>query len=279
MKTLISLRLLVASATCFAAPVIAANNSENAPNQNQQPAYNSRNFQDCKGPGCQNNSGQKQAWQNNQDQQQAWNRQGEQQDWQGSQDAQGLGRQGNPDQQNWQNSQGQRWQDNSNQGSSYYKTSQDAKDSNSAYMINDGNPKASNVNIVETITAEPNLSTFVKALKAADLDKFLKGSGPYTVFAPNDSAFAKLPANTLSDLLKPENKDKLIAIIKYHILPIKISTDEIKSDKLNTLNGKKLDLKVKDDEITVNNAKILQGVWETSNGNVLELDTVMMPNS
>ncbi len=133
--------------------------------------------------------------------------------------------------------------------------------------------------IVDTAASNEQFETLVAAVKAAGLVDTLKGDGPYTVFAPTDEAFAKLPAGTLDDLLKPENKDKLVAILTYHVVPGKIMSADIagKTAMVKTVEGSKLNVDatngVKVDEATVITADI-----ETSNGVIHVIDTVVIPN-
>src|SRR5436305_7876498 len=98
--------------------------------------------------------------------------------------------------------------------------------------------------IVDTAVAAGNFNTLVTALKAAGLVDTLKGAGPFTVFAPTDEAFAKLPAGTVDDLLKPENKEKLVAVLTYHVVPAKaMAADVAGMTSAKTVNGKELKLK------------------------------------
>ena len=133
--------------------------------------------------------------------------------------------------------------------------------------------------IVDTAASNDQFETLVIAVKAAGLVDTLKGDGPYTVFAPTDEAFAKLPEGTVEDLLKPENKDKLIAILTYHVVPGKIMSGDIagKTAMVETVQGSKLNVDatngVKVDEATVIAADI-----ETSNGVIHVIDTVVLPN-
>ena len=93
--------------------------------------------------------------------------------------------------------------------------------------------------IVDTAVAAGSFNTLAKALTAAGLVDTLKGPGPFTVFAPTDAAFAKLPAGTLDDLLKPENKEKLVAILTYHVVPGKVDAKQVaKMSDAKTVNGK-----------------------------------------
>lgn len=134
-----------------------------------------------------------------------------------------------------------------------------------------------NLTVVDIVTSKPSFSTLAKALSAADLAKTLQGDGPFTIFAPNDMAFAKLSPNTLADLMKPENKDKLAAILSYHVVPGKLTAADVKTMKAKTVNGKSLDIQVKNGAVTVNNAKVIQSDIIGSNGVIHVIDTVLMP--
>jgi uncharacterized surface protein with fasciclin (FAS1) repeats len=132
--------------------------------------------------------------------------------------------------------------------------------------------------IVDTAVSAGNFETLVAAVKAAGLVETLKGEGPFTVFAPTDDAFAKLPAGTLEDLLKPENKEKLAAILTYHVVPGKVMSGDIagKTMMVESVEGSKLSVDatdgVKIDEATVTTADIV-----TSNGVIHVIDTVVLP--
>ena len=115
-------------------------------------------------------------------------------------------------------------------------------------------------------------------MAAADLVGALKGTGPFTVFAPTDAAFAKLPAGTLDDLLKPENKDKLKSILLYHVVSGKIMAADISGEaKPVTLEGATLDIKASADGVEVNGAKVTAADIEASNGVIHVIDTVVLP--
>ena len=141
------------------------------------------------------------------------------------------------------------------------------------------NEKEISGDIVETAVAAGNFETLVTALKAADLVDALKGEGPFTVFAPTDEAFAKLPASTLDDLLKPENKEKLKAILLYHVVPGKVAAADVMKlhgQKVATLQGSKVKVKTMHG-VTVDNAKVIKADVMTSNGIIHVIDTVIMP--
>jgi uncharacterized surface protein with fasciclin (FAS1) repeats len=132
--------------------------------------------------------------------------------------------------------------------------------------------------IVDTAVSAGNFKTLAAALKAADLVDTLKGAAPFTVFAPTDEAFAKLPAGTLEDLLKPENKEKLAAILTYHVVPAKAMAKDVSAmTSAKTVNGKVLTLKVEGGKVTVNGATVTKADIETSNGVIHVIDTVLLP--
>ncbi len=131
--------------------------------------------------------------------------------------------------------------------------------------------------IVDTAVGAGSFNTLVAAVKAADLVETLKGEGPLTVFAPTDDAFAKLPPGTLDDLLKPENKAKLQAILTYHVVPGKVmGKDVVKVDSAKTVNGQSLSIKVESDTVMVDNAKVVKTDIECSNGVIHVIDTVVL---
>lgn len=132
-------------------------------------------------------------------------------------------------------------------------------------------------NIVETAVAAGSFKTLVAAVKAAGLVETLSGKGPFTVFAPTDEAFAKLPAGTVESLLKPENKDKLIAILTYHVVPGKVTSKQVKTMKAKTVNGQEVSLKVSDWGVTVDAAKVVKVDIMTSNGVIHVIDSVILP--
>lgn len=132
-------------------------------------------------------------------------------------------------------------------------------------------------NIVQTAVASPDHKTLVAALKAAEYVDALSNAGPFTVFAPNDAAFAKLPAGTVEELVKPENKLKLQDILEYHVYVGVIRESMIQDGmSLNQVNGKNIRIGKQGEQITVNGAKVL-GVASTSNGIIYVLDTVLIP--
>lgn len=134
--------------------------------------------------------------------------------------------------------------------------------------------------IVDTAAANGSFNTLVAAVKAADLVDTLKGKGPFTVFAPTDEAFAKLPDGTVEDLLKPENKDKLVAILTYHVVPSKIMAADIagKKTEAKTVEGSKLSVDATSG-VKIDNASVTTPDVGASNGVIHVIDTVLMPKS
>lgn len=137
-------------------------------------------------------------------------------------------------------------------------------------------PAANGNNIVKVASGNPDFSTLVKALAAADLVQALQGSGPFTVFAPNNAAFDKLPAGTLEDLLKPANKAKLAAILKNHVVEGKVMAANVKSGPVKTLDGKKVVVDVANGKVKFGNAVVTATDIEASNGVIHEIDTVVI---
>lgn len=133
--------------------------------------------------------------------------------------------------------------------------------------------------IVDTAIAAGQFNTLTAALEAADLATTLKGDGPFTVFAPTDAAFAKLPAGTVESLLKPENLDQLVAILTYHVVPGKVmAKDVVKLSQASTVNGSDLSIKVMDEKVRINDATVIAADVVTSNGVIHVVDTVILPN-
>lgn len=137
---------------------------------------------------------------------------------------------------------------------------------------------AAKSDIVDTAVAAGSFKTLVAAVKAADLVATLKSEGPFTVFAPTDDAFAKLPAGTVEGLLKPEAKAKLAAVLTYHVVAGKMmSGDVVKAKELKTVQGQSLKVEVKDGKVYIDGAKITTVDIETSNGVIHVIDTVVLP--
>jgi len=134
--------------------------------------------------------------------------------------------------------------------------------------------------IVDTAVAAGQFTTLAAALQAADLVDTLKGDGPFTVFAPTDAAFAKLPEGTVESLLKPENRDQLVAILTYHVVAGKVeAADVVKLDEAKTVNGQDVQITVADNGVQVNNANVIKTDIEASNGVIHVIDTVIIPSS
>lgn len=132
--------------------------------------------------------------------------------------------------------------------------------------------------IVDTAVAAGSFKTLVAAVKAADLVDTLKGEGPFTVFAPTDEAFAKLPAGTVDDLLKPENKDKLKAILTYHVVPGKVMAADVGGlTSAKTVNGKEAKVSAADGKVMIDKSTVVKTDIECSNGVIHVIDTVMLP--
>jgi uncharacterized surface protein with fasciclin (FAS1) repeats len=138
--------------------------------------------------------------------------------------------------------------------------------------------QAAGSDIVDTAVANGKFTTLVTAVKAAGLVETLKGTGPFTVFAPTDEAFAKLPKGTVEDLLKPENKAKLAAILTYHVVPGKVMAADIKGKKMGvkTVQGTEVAVDATGD-VKINDAKVTIADVATSNGVIHAIDTVLMP--
>ncbi len=131
--------------------------------------------------------------------------------------------------------------------------------------------------IVQTAVAA-HFDTLVTAVKAAGLVETLKGPGPFTVFAPTDEAFAKLPAGTLESLLKPENKERLRSILLYHVVSGKVMAGQVmKMDSAKTAEGETLDIKTMDGGVMVNNAHVTKADIKASNGVIHVIDAVLLP--
>lgn len=132
--------------------------------------------------------------------------------------------------------------------------------------------------IVDTAVAAGSFGTLATALTAAGLVDTLKSEGPFTVFAPTDEAFAKLPAGTVESLLKPENKAQLTAILTYHVVSGKVmAADVVKLTSATTVNGADVAIKVTDGTVSVNNATVTATDIAASNGVIHVIDTVLIP--
>ncbi|MFP4092207.1 MAG: fasciclin domain-containing protein [Cyclobacteriaceae bacterium] len=139
-------------------------------------------------------------------------------------------------------------------------------------------PQQDGQDIVALAQSQANLSTLVQAVQAADLVSTLQGEGPFTVFAPTNEAFEALPEGTLENLLKPENKDQLAAILKYHVVSGEVmSTDLSDGMTPETVEGSQLDVSIDGNSVKINDASVVNPNVEASNGVVHVVDKVMLP--
>ncbi len=138
--------------------------------------------------------------------------------------------------------------------------------------------QAQQQDIVDTAVAAGSFNTLTKALRAAGLVETLKGKGPFTVFAPTDAAFAKLPAGTLEDLLKPENKQKLAEILTYHVVSGKVAAADVTQLKTaKTVNGKSVRISTVGESVMVDDATVVKADVMASNGVIHVIDSVILP--
>ncbi|MEM7025620.1 MAG: fasciclin domain-containing protein [Pseudomonadota bacterium] len=133
--------------------------------------------------------------------------------------------------------------------------------------------------IVDTAVDAGSFETLVAAVQAAELVDTLKGEGPFTVFAPTDEAFAKLPEGTVEDLLKPENKDQLVAVLTYHVVPGKVMSADIAGKEMGaaSVQGQEIPIDATGSDVMVGEAKVTQADIETDNGVIHVIDTVILP--
>ncbi len=138
---------------------------------------------------------------------------------------------------------------------------------------------APQTDIVDTAVSAGQFNTLVAAVQAADLVDTLKGDGPFTVFAPTDEAFAALPEGTVESLLLPENKDQLVAVLTYHVVPGKVMSSDLAGQQLavKTVQGSEVDIDATDG-VTVDGAKVIAADVEASNGVIHVIDAVILPN-
>jgi|KBSSwiStaDraftv2_1062776.scaffolds.fasta_scaffold654808_1 uncharacterized surface protein with fasciclin (FAS1) repeats len=136
-------------------------------------------------------------------------------------------------------------------------------------------PKA---NLVDTVASQGTLNTFSRAIAASGLSSVLAGPGPFTVFAPSDAAFEKLPAGQLDTWLKPENKDQLISVLKYHVSPGRATGQDVgKLNETKTVNGQSVHIKRAGDGILIDEATITTRDLGSSNGVIHVIDQVLQP--
>ena len=133
--------------------------------------------------------------------------------------------------------------------------------------------------IVDTAVAADDFNTLVAAVQAADLVDTLKGEGPFTVFAPTDAAFSALPEGTVEDLLKPENKDQLVAVLTYHVVPGRVMSADLigKTLEAETVQGSTVDIDATGGGVSVDGANVVTADIETLNGVIHVIDSVILP--
>jgi len=148
----------------------------------------------------------------------------------------------------------------------------------SSFTMKTENVHEVEADIVDLAVSQDFLSTLVAAVKAGDLVDVLKGDGPFTVFAPTNDAFAKLPAGTVENLLKPENKDQLVAVLTYHVVPGKVMSGDLSNGmKAKTVQGSEITVTLKDGKAMINDATVTAADIEADNGVVHVIDTVILP--
>lgn len=141
-------------------------------------------------------------------------------------------------------------------------------------------PAQAKGDIVDTAVAAGQFNTLAEALTAAGLVDTLKGNGPFTVFAPTDEAFAALPAGTVENLLKPENKDKLVAILTYHVVPGRYPSGRVAGlEEATTVNGDTVEINATDGAVMVDGANVVKADVTATNGVIHVIDSVLMPGS
>jgi uncharacterized surface protein with fasciclin (FAS1) repeats len=139
---------------------------------------------------------------------------------------------------------------------------------------------ASEKDIVSTAVEAGSFKTLAAALTAGGLVQTLQGNGPFTVFAPTDEAFAKLPAGTVETLLKPENRDQLVSILTYHVVPGKVASAEVvKLSNAVTVNGQRVDIKIENDQVRIDQATVAIADIQCANGIIHVIDQVILPSS
>lgn len=146
------------------------------------------------------------------------------------------------------------------------------------YVMVGGAKMVPSKDIVDNAVEADNVTTLVAAVKAAGLVETLKSDGPFTVFAPTDDAFGKLPAGTVENLVKPENKEKLTSILTYHVVPGALKAADLKDGQmLKTVNGKSLAVSIKEGKVMINGANVIIADVISSNGVTHVIDGVILP--
>jgi uncharacterized surface protein with fasciclin (FAS1) repeats len=149
----------------------------------------------------------------------------------------------------------------------------------SAIAGDGSNVQVDTADIVDTAVAAGQFNTLATALDAADLVSTLKGDGPFTVFAPTDEAFSKLPEGTVENLLKPENRDQLVAVLTYHVVPGKVmASDVVSLSSATTVQGSEVEIAVVEGSVRIDNATVITADVNASNGVIHVIDTVILPN-
>lgn len=143
----------------------------------------------------------------------------------------------------------------------------------------DAEQPAPTAGILAAAATSGEFSTFLAAVEAAGLTEKLNGKGPFTIFAPTDAAFAKLPQGTVDDLLQPANQAKLAGVLACHVVPGKILAADVKTMKATNVNGQDLDIEVADGIVTVDGAKVVKADLVAGNGVIHAIDTVIMPKT
>lgn len=136
---------------------------------------------------------------------------------------------------------------------------------------------ASEQNLLQLVDSNESFKTLAAAVKAAGLEATLSGTEPLTVFAPTDEAFAALPPGTLENLLKPENKEILVKILTYHVVPGAVASQDIQTGEVKTVEGSSVSVSVEENQVMVNNAKVIQTDVQATNGVVHAIDKVILP--
>lgn len=143
-----------------------------------------------------------------------------------------------------------------------------------------GSVSAGQKTVVDIAASNDSFTTLVAALQTAGLVDTLNGPGPFTVFAPTDEAFAKLPAGTVESLLKPENRDQLLAILTYHVVPGRVGASEVvKLTSATTVQGSNVAIRVKNGKVTIDGATVVTPDISASNGVIHVIDTVILPTA
>jgi uncharacterized surface protein with fasciclin (FAS1) repeats len=149
-----------------------------------------------------------------------------------------------------------------------------------AAVLNPSAVRAQGNDVIQVAVAAGSFKTLAKALEAADLVSTLKGAGPFTVFAPTDEAFAKLPAGTLNDLLKPENKEKLRRVLTYHVVAGRVAAaDAMKVQSAKAVSGDTLPVRAQGGVLRVDEARVVKSDIAASNGIIHVIDAVMLPDA